>query len=90
MTETQRQVQSVRRRLVETTAAPLVKRLQLMTMAKAPLRQELLDALIMASVHHNDVEPVQRVYVCWQRWMLVMHSYENFGAYARRNLRGRP
>lgn len=90
MTDTKRQVQKVRRRMVETTAGPLLKRLQLMTMAKAPQRNELLDALIVASSYPNDVEPMQRVFVMWQRWMLVMHNYESFGAYVRRNLRWRP
>lgn len=90
MSETERQVQRVRRRMIETTSGPLIKRLQLMTMRKAPQRHELLDALILASIHHNEVEPVQRVYVCWERWMLVMHHHESFGAYARRNLLSRP
>lgn len=87
---TQEQVQRVRRRLVESNAGPMLKRLQLMTMRKAPQRHELLDALVLAAMHSNDVEPVQRVYVCWERWMLVMHEYESFGCFVRRNLRWRP
>lgn len=90
MTDVELQVQQVRRRLVRSTAEPFVRRLQLMTVPHAPRPEELLDALIVASGQPNDVEPVQRVYVCWERWMLVMHNHESFGAYVRRNIRWRP
>lgn len=90
MDATAEQVQRIKRRLVEASAEPHLKRLQLMTMAKAPQRSELLDALIMASTHPTNVEPLQRVYQCWERWMLAMHEHESFGTYARRNMRGRP
>ena len=87
---TQEQVQAVKRRLVESTAKPFLDRLQLMTMKKAPERRELLDALLLASTQPTGVEPVQRVFQCWQRWMIHMHEHERFGTYARRNMRGRP
>lgn len=87
---TAEQVQRVKRRLVEAGAEPFIKRLQLLTMRKAPERRELLDALIMASAQPNSVEPTQRVFQCWERWMLCMHEHESFGTYARRNMRGRP
>lgn len=46
--------------------------------------------LILKQLGFWSVEPMQRVFVCWQRWLIVMHNYESFGAYARRNLRSRP
>lgn len=87
---TAEQVAKVKRRLVESQAKPYLDRLQLMTMEKAPERRELLDALLLATTRPSDVEPLQRVFQCWQRWMLAMHEHESFGTYARRNMRDRP
>lgn len=81
------QVQQVRRRLVQASAAPMVKRLQLLTVQKPPREWELLDALMLAAAAPTDVDPVERVLRCWQRWCLVMCGHESFSAYARRNMR---
>jgi len=87
---TAEQVQKVKRRLIEASAKPYLDRLQLMTMAKPPQRRELLDALLLCSTKATGLPPMERVFQCWQRWMVLMHQYESFGEYARRNIRDRP
>ena len=86
MTDEKLRVDEVRRRLVRANLAPMVARLQLLTLLMPPQESDLVDALILAALHPSDVEIVERVRRCWLQWRLVMSSHESFGAYARRNM----
>lgn len=88
MTAERERVDEVRRRLLRANLAPMVARLQLLTMMRQPSEAELTDALLRCSMSPSTTTPVDRVFLCWTKWLVVMAAFESFGAYARRNIGG--